>query len=130
MEVTVPAGTGGGGGGGGGILTGTAVVTAGPDAGGGAPSPIATNCTDSCGYIGWGTGSGTGANGRVLRVTFSEPRDVVPSVVVSPANTDTPPLDMYVGATDVDVNGFYIRSKSNPGNGASAGVYAVSYVCL
>lgn len=78
----------------------TAVTAAaGANAGTSPPAPVLTNCSDLCGQITFGTGSGSPAIGAQVLVTFDQAYDRAPVVICTPVNDATAALRWNVTST-------------------------------
>lgn len=105
------------------------VAAARPAAGAGAPVPVVrAGSTDVQGRITWGTGAGPGAGGQV-QVTFQHQRpNVNGSVVVTPINTGTEALGLFVST--VDANVFIVSTTGIPAGGQPNTTYGFYYIVI
>ena len=107
-------------------------VTASAGAGTGAPSPVVTTGSNTCGgTITWGTGSGPNTQAQ-LSVTFAIPWTIPggggPHVNVTPVNSATQALGLFV--TGISPTGFQVNVASAPAAGQGASTYQFCYSAM
>ena len=108
-----------------GCVTGNAsTAAAGANAGTTPPSPVRTNCTDVAGQITFGTG-GSPAAGDQVDVTFYSAYSVAPKVMLTPINTATQALGLFVSASST--TGFSVSCTNAPSASQANTVYGFNY---
>lgn len=99
-------------------------AAAGANAGTSPPVPAKTGCTDISGQITFGTGT-VPAAGDQCDVTFNTAYANAPKVVLTPINSATAALNLYVTST---VNGFNVSCVNAPSASQANTVYGFTYI--
>jgi hypothetical protein len=99
-------------------------AAAGANAGGGPPTPVKTGCSDAAGKITFGTGT-VPAAGDQCDITFNTAYANAPKVVLTPINSATAALNLYVTST---VNGFNVSCVNAPSASQANTIYGFFYL--
>jgi hypothetical protein len=115
------------------IGSGTIVTAAsGSNAGSGAPVPVVqTNSTDVKGQITFGTGTGPTSGAQVVVTfvtTYSDFLTTAPFITITPINSTSATLNMYVSASSV--TSFTISCNTAPASSQSNSTYGFNYHCI
>lgn len=101
-------------------------AAAGANSGGSPPAPALTGCTDISGKITFGTGTGPAAGAQCV-VTFNVAYANAPKVVLTPINSASASLNLYVATTTTN---FTVSSVSAPSASQTNTVYGFFYHVL
>jgi hypothetical protein len=101
----------------------TLTAAAGTNAGTSPPAPVKNSCTDVDGQITFGTGTSPAA-GIMVSVTFAQTYAHAPSITVSPINSASASLNLYVQST---TSGFTLRCVNAPSASQGNTVYGFNY---
>jgi Pectate lyase superfamily protein len=100
-------------------------IAAGANAGTSPPTPTTSaTSTDQRGTASWGTGTGSAAGAQAV-LTFANNWSGTPTVTVSPLNSATAALNLYVSS--VSASGFTISAAAAPTDGQGAATYSAAY---
>lgn len=103
-------------------------AAAGAGAGSSPPAPVVTaGDNDTRGNITWGTGT-TAAAGAQVAVTFATAFGSAPFVAVTPRNTATEALGLYVSTKAT--TGFTLASTGAPADSQANTVYSFDYIVI
>lgn len=110
----------------------TPLAAAGGNAGGSPPSPVVTTgSNDGAGNMTFGTGTTPGA-GTMVQVTFKTawaiPGGGAPHIILSPANSATQALGLYVSGQSP--TGFGVSVATAPAASQANTVYSFNYVVM
>ena len=100
-----------------------ATAAAGANSGGSPPAPVLTGCTDLSGKITFGTGTSPAAGAQAV-VTFNVAYANAPKVVITPLNSASASLNLYVATTTTN---FTVSSVNAPSASQANTVYGFFY---
>jgi hypothetical protein len=101
-------------------------AAAGANAGSSPPAPVKTNCSDVSGKITFGTGTGPAAGAQAV-ITFNTAYANAPTVVLTPINSASAALNLYVSSTTTT---FTVSCVNAPSASQANTVYGFFYHVL